>query len=188
MHDVYIKNVYDNLWPRECEEIAYTGLNTFLCFPCSKEQPRYTDEDSGVMRICQSLLEGVYGSATLTEKPSAYKSCGIEKVPDPELVPYLKTEKDGSKKLVWKIEQPDTELQYANLIYKDAAEFFGDFEPMAIPFMGDFNIQAIPDMWGDSELKPADGGDETEFACYKNAVAVAVSSLALAAAVTMHTL
>lgn len=59
---------------------------------------------------------------------------------------------------------------------------------MAIPFMGDFNIQAIPDLWGESELKPADGGDETGFACYKNAVAVAASSLALATALTMHTL
>ena len=66
----------------------------------------------------------------------------------------------------------DPTLIYPAKQFKDAEEFFQNFDKVQIPFMEDFYIQAVPDY--------ADPEEKTKNVCFKSAVlgvAASVSTL-----------
>ena len=73
-HDSYIKTSMDDLWPRECAGEEQPELEIMACFSCAKEQPQFTKHftaaekakdplgKKGIIRVCESVLRGIYGA------------------------------------------------------------------------------------------------------------------------------
>ena len=83
----------DDLWPKECAGDDQPDLEVAACFSCDQFQPDYTrhftdaeklaDKNGkvGVIRICESVLRGIYGGSpddrAGLEKPThRYDQCG----------------------------------------------------------------------------------------------------------------
>ena len=66
------------LWPVECSNNVYPGLDKLVCLACHPDQPLYTqvtDEEKGegVIRICDSLLRQFYGNDDMNSPTEAYE-------------------------------------------------------------------------------------------------------------------
>ena len=58
---MYIKEHVAELWPSECSHKDYSGLNELACLICSPDQPKYTDTEKKIVRVCKSLIDKIYG-------------------------------------------------------------------------------------------------------------------------------
>ena len=146
------------LWPDECANNDYPGLDDIMCLACSPEQPKYTDIENKIIRICDSLLKLYYGNDNLNEPTEKFEQCGAWSSPDTTLDPVDTT--DESKGFV--LNEGSAELIFPANEYPDAQEFYNNFAQASIPFMSDFSIQAVPDL--DENGNPN--------ICYKNATAL----------------
>ena len=75
-HDVYIKDYVLGLWPEECAQKSYDNLNVLACLACSPDQPKYTDQANKIVRVCRSVIEGIYGQSDLTAHSTKFDECG----------------------------------------------------------------------------------------------------------------
>ena len=77
------------LWPDECAQKNFDNLNILACLSCDPRQPKYTtilqekDEATGemvitkkVVRVCRSVIEGIYGQSDLDVPTTKFDSCG----------------------------------------------------------------------------------------------------------------
>ena len=70
-------------------------LRNYMCFGCSPDQPKFTDEQNKVIRICKSAAEKVYsrgkdeGGAQLQVKQSGYDVFGLHGKDDKVLIQSL---------------------------------------------------------------------------------------------------
>ena len=130
----------DGLWPKECASDDHQALHLLACLSCSEHQPKFTDKEKQVVRVCESVLREIYGVQDLTAKTDAYEKCGAWSQPD-AIMKMKGTEWSEG----YIMETPDPELIYPFTHYANAEEFFSNFPPISIPFMEDFKIQAVPD-------------------------------------------
>ena len=73
---MYIKNHVQGLWPDECANSVYNGLDKLVCFACHPDQPKYTDTHQKIIRVCESLIRDYYGVKDLNEPTDAFEECG----------------------------------------------------------------------------------------------------------------
>lgn len=129
------------LWPTECSKETYPGLDKFMCLACSPEQPKVTDVQKKIVRICESLLRDVYGNEELGEPTEAYEKCGAWNSPDTKFIP-ITNDRDTTDYIMT---SDNARLVFPKAEFKNAEEFFSGFGQMSIPFMSGFRIQAVPD-------------------------------------------
>ena len=138
-HNSYIKSVYSELWPYDCQNDEFPGLDRLMCLACHPEQPKFTDRKKKVIRVCKSLLEESYG-AKLDVRTDKFKKCGGWTTPDSELVPVSDNPADG-----YYLSSADPTLVFPNEAFSNAQEFFFDFDQAQIPFFEGYVIQAVDD-------------------------------------------
>ena len=168
-HDIAIKNYVQGLWPDECKKNVYPSLDKLVCLACHPEQPKYTDNDKKIVRVCESLLRQYYGNDNMDEPTTAFEQCGAWSSPDTTLDPIGPTKADG-----FILNSPDPELIFPKASFNNAREFYYGFSQAGIPFFGDFSIQAVPD-------KDENGVDNV---CYKSATAL-LKGLTISAATVL---
>lgn len=140
-HDVYIKQHTKDLWPAECSADEFLGLKELMCFACHPDQPKYTDEDKKIIRVCDTLLKQFYGNdspenVNLNEPTDAFSKCGGWSDPDTILTPVDDT--DPTKGFV--VSSDDERLIFPNSEFANAEEFYNNWNQASIPFMDGYRI------------------------------------------------
>ena len=172
-----------DLWPAECQRKEFPGRAELTCLACHEDQPKWTYYDPDyrvkVVRICKTVLSNWYNDydgddpdRKLNEPTMKFSQCGGWKQPDPVLNESLSPlgEYDGT----FQVQSFDPYIVFPNGAYKNAEEFFDDFDQAEIPFFWDFKIMAVDDF-------DADGNRNV---CFKAATALtSLLPIALASAV-----
>ena len=150
------------LWPDECANSNYDNLNILACLSCDPKQPKYTsieqEEDpvtgemkvtKKIVRVCRSVIEGIYGQADLDTPTTKFDECGAWEGQDTVITPIDEPPEgwDPSQNgwaPDWKkgyiLSTPDDKLIYPGKSYGNAYEFFSGFGQVSIPFMDGFEI------------------------------------------------
>ena len=175
-----------DLWPAECQYNHYEGLGELTCIACHEDQPKWTyyDPEYGVkvVRVCKSVLARFYNDydgtdpekAKLDEPTSKFEQCGAWKQPDAVLEESLSPEGeyDGTFHVIYK----DPYIVFPEGTYKNADEFYQDFDQAQLPFLWDFRIMAVDDF-------DAEGNRNV---CFKGAESLAAAVPVALAAVVLN--
>ena len=118
-----IKETVAELWPGDCAGEEYPGQRKLMCLACHPDQPKWTDTENGVVRICESLLREFYG-AKLDERTETFEDCGGWKEPDPVLTPLDPADPTAG----YEVAADDPYLVFPKQAFANAEEFYSDFD------------------------------------------------------------
>ena len=115
---MFIKNHVQGLWPDECANNGYPGLDKLVCFACHPDQPKYTDTNQNIIRICESLIKDFYDfdNRDLDVPTGAYEECGGWNSSDS----YLKPVSDEDPTLGFEVVDGDEVLVFPKSAFENA--------------------------------------------------------------------